>query len=90
MIYNQIKCEAFEVKTESGVCPGRAKIERGEIFVLGARTPSSKGICFQALSAIGPMKLAMSLTEQLDMEKDGSFNITCPHSVVTYRLSRLK
>jgi uncharacterized repeat protein (TIGR04076 family) len=90
MIYNRIKCEAVGVSTESGICPGVAKTGKGEVFILGARTPDSKGICFQALSAISPMKLAMSLTEKMDWETKDYFDVVCPHGVVTYRLSRTK
>ena len=90
MVYNKVKCEAITVNTESGICPGVAKTEQGEVFILGARTPDSKGICCQALSAIGPMKLTMSLTEKMDWETKDYFDIVCPHGVVTYRLSRIK
>jgi uncharacterized repeat protein (TIGR04076 family) len=90
MIYNRIKCEAIAVNTESGICPGVAKTERGEVFIIGARTPDSKGICCQALSAISPMKLAMSLTEKMDWETKEYSDIVCPHGVVTYRLSRME
>lgn len=90
MRYNNIRCEAVDVKTESGVCTGLARTERGEVFILGARTPDSKGICCQALSAISPMKLALSLTEKMDWETKGYFDVICPHGVVTYRLSRIE
>jgi uncharacterized repeat protein (TIGR04076 family) len=89
MIYNKIRCEALDVKTESGICPGLAQTERGEVFVLGARTPDSKGICCQALSAISPMKLAMALTVKMEWETKEYFDMTCPHGVVIYRLSRI-
>jgi uncharacterized repeat protein (TIGR04076 family) len=88
MIYNKVKCEAITVNTESGVCPGVAKTERGEVFIIGGRTPDSKGICCQAFSAISSMKLALSLTEKMDWEMKEYFDI--PHGVVTYRLSRIK
>jgi hypothetical protein len=90
MTYNRIRCEALEVRTESGVCPGIARTERGEVFVLGARTPDSRGICCQALSAISPMKLAMSLTERMDWEAGQYCDVICPHGIVTYRLSRME
>ena len=89
MTYNNIKCEAVKVNTESGICPGIAKTEQGEIFIIGGRTPDSKGICCQALSAICPMKLAMSLTDKMDWETKEYFDIVCPHGFVTYRLSRI-
>lgn len=89
MIYNKVRCEAVAVNTESGVCPGIARTERGEVFVIGARTPDSKGICCQAFSSISSMKLAMSFTQRIDWETKEYFDITCPHGVVTYRLSRM-
>ena len=88
MTYNSIRCEAVEVKTESGICPGRAQTVRGEVFVLGARTPEGTGICCQALASISSMKLALALTEKMDWEMKDYFDITCPHGMVTYRLSR--
>ena len=90
MTYNRIRCEAVDVKSESGVCPGLAQTEQGEVFILGARTPEGKGICCQALSALSPMKLALALTEKMDWETKDYFDITCPHGVVTYRLSRVR
>lgn len=90
MILNKIKCEAVKVNTESGICPGLAKTGQGETFVIGVRTPDAKGICCQALSAISPMRLAMSYTDKLSWETKEYFDITCPHGVVTYRLSRIK
>ena len=90
MTYNSIRCEAVDVRTESGVCTGIAKTIRGEVFVLGARTPEGKGICCQALASIISMKLAFALTEKMDWETKDYFDITCPHGIVTYRLSRVK
>ena len=52
MIYNQIKCEAIKVNTESGVCPGVAETKLGEVYTIGARTPAVQGICCQAFTAI--------------------------------------
>jgi len=90
MTYNKIRCEVVDVKTESGVCPGVAKTARGEVFALGARTPEGRGICFQALGAISSMKLALALTDRMDWETQGHFDVTCPHGIVTYRLSRMQ
>ena len=59
------------------------------MFIIGARTPASKGIRCQALSAISSMKLAMSLTEKMDWETKEYFDVVCPHGFVTYRLSRI-
>jgi len=88
MTYNKIKCEAIKVNTEPGICPGVAKTEQGEVFMISARTPDSEGICVQALSAISPMNLAMSLTDRMDWETRDYFDVVCPHGIVTYRLSR--
>jgi uncharacterized repeat protein (TIGR04076 family) len=90
MTLNEIKCEAIHVNTDSKICPGIAKTEQGEVFIMGGRTPEPKGICCQAFSAIGPMKLTMMLTDKMDWEKKEYFDITCPDGVVTYRLSRIK
>jgi hypothetical protein len=90
MNFNEIRCEAVKVNTDSGVCPGMAKTKLNEVFVIGPRTPSSAGICCQAFSAIAPMKLAMMYTEKMDWEKNDFFDIVCPHGYVTYRLSRVK
>jgi hypothetical protein len=61
-----------------------------DIDIIGPRTPDSKGICCQALSAIGPMKLALSLTEKMNWETKESFEVVCPHGYVTFRLSRIR
>ena len=42
MARHEIKCEAIEVRTESGICPGMAKTQQGEVCTLGARTPEPK------------------------------------------------
>ena len=89
MILNQIRCEAVAVNTDSGVCPGLAKTVRGEVHVIGARTPGGNGICCQAFGALNPMKLAMMYTDRMDWEKKEYFDITCPHGNVTFRLTRM-
>ena len=88
MTYHAIRCEAVEVRTDTGVCPGVAQTERGEVSVIGPRTPESKGICCQAFAAMGPMKLVMATAEGMEWQKKGSFDITCPHGHVTFRLTR--
>ena len=90
MILNQVKCEAIAVNTDTGICPGMAKTERGEVFIIGARTPVGKGICCQAFSALASMRLVYAYTDKLDWGKNDYFDITCPHGVVTYRLTRMK
>jgi uncharacterized repeat protein (TIGR04076 family) len=87
---NRIRCEAITVNADSGICPGIAKTKQGEVFTIGGRTPEPNGICCQAFSAIEPMKLAMMLTDKMDWETKGYFDIVCPHGFVTYRLSRIR
>jgi hypothetical protein len=40
------------------------------------------------MSAISPMKLAMSLTEKMSWENKEYFDVVCPHGFVTFRLTR--
>jgi len=88
MIPHPIRCEAVAVRTESKVCPGIAKTEQGEVYILDARTPGPRGICCQALTAMNSIKTAMMVTEELKGETQGGVEITCPHGAVTFRLSR--
>lgn len=90
MIPHPIRCQAVAVNTESKVCPGLAKTEQGEIYVLDARTPGPRGICGQAFSAMNAMKTAMMVTEKVGRENQESLDITCPHGAVTFRLSRIR
>jgi uncharacterized repeat protein (TIGR04076 family) len=88
MIDYTIKCEAIDVRTESGICPGLAKTEKGETYELGARTPAENGICASALTSLFPMSMAMKLTDKMSWEKEDHFDVVCPHGAVTYRISR--
>ena len=90
MILNTIKCHVVNVETDSGICPGMAKTQKDEVFLIGARTPAAEGICCQAFSAMAPMKLAMMYTDKMEWEKNDYFDIVCPHGFVTYRLSRIR
>jgi uncharacterized repeat protein (TIGR04076 family) len=90
MKMNQIKCEAALVNTDNGICPGIAKTEKGETFIIDGRTPALKGICCQAFTSIAPMRLAMANTDKMDWETKEFFDVVCPHGFVTYRLSRVK
>ena len=90
MINHTIQCEVVEVRTESGVCPGTARTRQGETYTFGARTPDTPGICVNAFNALQPMSLAMRLTDKMSWEKKETFDVTCPHGVVIYRISRLK
>ncbi|MFL7809665.1 MAG: hypothetical protein AB8I80_13595, partial [Anaerolineae bacterium] len=80
----------IEVRTESGICPGMAKTQQGETWIVGARTPDGPGVCSNAFNAIYPMALAMRLTDKMDWEKQDWFEITCPHGKVTYRIERAR
>jgi uncharacterized repeat protein (TIGR04076 family) len=86
----KMKCQAIDVKTDSGICPGEARTEKNEEYILGARTPHSKGICINALAAIHPMSFAMRMTNKLYWEKQDHFDLTCPHGAVTFRISRIR
>ena len=92
MVEHKIRCEAIEVRTDSGICPGMAKTQKGEVYTFGSRTPASPGICSQAFLAIFPMAFAKMITDKMDWEKSESdpFNIVCPHGYVTFRISRIK
>ena len=88
MITNRIKVEAVEVRTDSGICPGMAKIQQGETFTVGARTPEGVGVCANAFGAIYPMALAMRLTDRMEWETKDCFEVMCPHGGVLYRITR--
>lgn len=90
MFKHSIKCEAIEVHSESEICPGMAKTKKGEVSILGARTPKGEGICSSALTAIHPFALSMMLTDKMDWEQKEYFDVTCPHGSVKFRLSRTK
>ncbi len=85
---HQIQCEALNVRTDSKVCPGLAKTEQGEVYVLNARTPDLKGMCCHALTAMNSLRLVLSATNAEDLENSDHFDVTCPHGFVTFRLSR--
>ena len=88
MTPHQIQCEALNVRTDTKICPGLAKTEQGEMYLLDARTPGPKGICCQAFAAMNSMRMAMAVTGQKDLDNSGYFDVTCPHGAVTFRLSR--
>ena len=49
----------------------------------------ARGRC-QDRTALSPMKLAMMYTDRMEWETRDYFDITCPHGVVTWRLSRVR
>jgi hypothetical protein len=48
----KIKCEAIDVRSELGTCPGSAKCRKGETYILTARTPEPRGMCGHLLPYI--------------------------------------
>ena len=85
---NRIRCEAVNVRTDTGICSGIAKTKQGEVYELDGRTPQPVGMCCQALAALNATRLALAVTQKESEVKD-PFDITCPHGVVTFRLSRI-
>jgi uncharacterized repeat protein (TIGR04076 family) len=90
MLTYPIRIEAVEVRTESGICPGMAKTRQGETHVLTGRTPEGSGVCANSLNALYPIAMSMRLTEKMDWEKKETFDLTCPHGRVTWRISRIR
>jgi hypothetical protein len=88
MTPHQIRCEALNVRTDTKICPGLAKTEQGETYLLDARTPGPKGICCQAMTAMNSMRMALAVTDQKDLDNLEYFDVICPHGFVTFRLSR--
>lgn len=89
MIPHRIQCEAVKVNTESGICPGMAETEQGEVYLFDGRTPAPRGICCQAFAAMGAFRAALMVTDKLASEVQGHLDITCPHGAVTFRLTRM-
>jgi hypothetical protein len=88
VIDHTIRCEVFEVRTASVVCPGLARTRQGEAYAFGARAPAAPGMCVSAFNALQPMALAMRLTDRMSWEKQDCSDGTCPHGFATYRISR--
>ena len=88
MKLNSIKCEAVEVRTDSGTCAGIAKTKQGESYILDGRTPQADGMCANAFCALSNAAFIMMTTENKICEKSGSIDRVCPHGNVTFRLSR--
>lgn len=88
MKVNSIKCTATNVKTDSGICIGLAKIKQGEQFIIDGRTPESPGMCSNAFCALSNATFVMMSSEKMAGEINGSIERVCPHGIVTFRLSR--
>lgn len=87
---HSIKCEAINVNTESGICPGIAKTQKGETNILGARTPESPGICSNAFCALSNAFFVMMTSDTRPVGMNGHYDLVCPHGIVTFRMSRIK
>lgn len=91
MKLNSIRCEAIDVKTESGTCIGVAKTQKGEIYILDGRTPEVKGMCTNALCALSNAAfIMMTSKEGLTGSQEDYIERVCPHGNVTFRLSKSK
>ncbi len=87
----RIRCEAVEVNTDTGVCPGSARVKKGETYIIGPRISGDPGMCGRAFASLHPMALAMRFTEQFYWEKpDTQVKVTCPDGFVVYHLTRIK
>lgn len=91
MAGHKIRCEAIAVSTETHFCPGAARCRLGEVYMFGARTPETRGMCGRAFHAIHPIAFSMRFSDKLPFEKEeGYYDVICPDGFVTYRLSRCK
>jgi uncharacterized repeat protein (TIGR04076 family) len=88
MKLHSIKCVATNVKTDTGVCIGLAKIKQGEQFIIDGRTPESPGMCSNAFCALSNAAFVMMSTDSMPGETEGFIDRVCPHGFVTFRLSR--
>lgn len=88
MKVNSIKCKAIDVRTETGICVGLAKTQKGEECIIDGRTPEASGMCSNAFCALSNAAFIMMATDKIQGEKDGYIDRVCPHGVVTFRLSR--
>ena len=88
MKVHSIKLEAIEVRTDSGICVGLAKTQKGDEYIMDGRTPESTGMCSNAFCALSNAAFIMMVTEKMPGEKDGCLDRVCPHGAVTFRLSR--
>jgi uncharacterized Fe-S cluster protein YjdI len=80
----KIRCEAIEVRTDTGCCPGSAKCRIGEVYDIDSKTPQPNGMCGRSFHA-------MQLTDGMFCENaDEHVEVTCPDGAVVYRLSRIR
>lgn len=85
----KIKCEVIEVKNGKSQCLGSSKMEKGQEFIIGGKTP--EGMCARVFPLVYPAALAMRFSESIPWEQGrGYFDITCPDVDVVFRLSRIK
>jgi uncharacterized repeat protein (TIGR04076 family) len=90
MVDYRIKCEVARIKGDEECCPGSAQMKRGDVFILGVRTPEPNGMCARTYASIYPTSMALRFSEEMPWEKGrGYVEIVCPDGLVTYRLSRI-
>lgn len=87
---HSIKCEAIDVQTNSGICPGIAKTQKGEMYIIDGRTPESPGICSNAFSALSNSVFVMMTNDTRPVGMNEHYDLVCPHGKVTFRMSRIK
>ncbi len=88
MKINSVRCEAAEVRTESGICPGLARTRKGESCIIDGRTPEKKGMCSNAFCAVSNAVFIMMAMDEMPGEKNGFKDIVCPRGNVIFRISR--
>jgi len=85
----KIKCEVFSIDGGCKICPGSAKMKKGQAFLIGSRTPEPEGVCARSFASIYPVAMAMRFFDEIPWERgNGFFDVTCPDACVVFRLSR--
>ena len=86
MNVNAIKFTAVDVKTDSGICVGLAKTQKGEEYIMDGRTPESPGMCSNAFCALANAAFIMMVNDTMPGEKDGYIERVCPHILYPSRI----
>lgn len=87
---HSIQCEAIDVRTDSGICPGIAKTRQGESHIISGRTPASPGICSNAFCALSNAIFVMMTNDTRPVKMNDHYDLVCPHGKVTFRMSRIR
>ena len=86
-----IRCEVISVGGGREQCIGSARMKKGEVFIIGPRTPETKGMCIRAFTALFPSAFGMRFSEKMPWEKgEGYVDVTCPDGDIVIRMSRVK